>query len=73
MISKIPTLGRPKGDVASITKVFQLMETCDSHGGCKGVWEGVITIKRYDSPQGGEKVVRKVRQLMERCDAHWGM
>ena len=29
-------------------------------GGCKGVWEGVITFKRYNSPQGGVKIVRKV-------------
>ena len=39
-------------------------------GGCKGVWEGVITFKRCDSPQGGVKCVRKVCQLMERHDAH---
>ena len=39
-------------------------------GGCKGLWEGVITFKRCDSPQGGVKDVRKTCQLMERCDAH---
>ena len=38
-------------------------------GECKGMWEGVITFKSYDSPQGGVKIVRKVCQLMERCDA----
>ena len=41
-------------------------------GGCKGVWEGVITLSRCDSPQGGVKCVRKVCQLMYkslgRCD-----
>ena len=51
----------------SIRKVCQLMERCDGYGGCKGVLEGVITFKRYDSPQGGVKIVRK---LMQRCDAH---
>ena len=25
----------------------------------KGVWEGVITFRRYDTPQGGVKDVRK--------------
>ena len=39
-------------------------------GGCKGVWEGVITFKMCDSPQGGVRVARKVCQLMEKCDAH---
>ena len=28
--------------------------------GCKGVWEGVMTFSRCDSPQGGVKDVRKV-------------
>ena len=37
------------------------MERCDGHGGgFKGMWEGVITFKRYDSPQGGVKIVRNV-------------
>ena len=39
--------------VTSIKKVCQLMERCDGHGGCKGVWEGVITLKRHNSHQGG--------------------
>ena len=39
-------------------------------GGCKGVWEGVITFRRYDSPQGGVKYVRKVCQLVKGCNAH---
>ena len=39
-------------------------------GGCKGVWEGVITFKRFDSPKGGVNVVRKMCQLMERYVAH---
>ena len=28
-------------------------------GGCKGVWEGVITFRRCDSPQGSVKDVKK--------------
>ena len=40
--------------------------------GCKGVWEGVVTFRRCDSPQGGVTDVRKVSQLMERCDGHGG-
>ena len=51
--------------MTSIRKVCQLMERCDGHRGCKGVWEGVITFKRYDSPRGGVNIVRKVCQLME--------
>ena len=39
-------------------------------GGCKGVWEGVITFRRCDSLQGGVKDVRNVCQLIEMCDAH---
>ena len=39
---------------------------------CKGMWEGVVTFRRCDSPQGGMKDVRKVCQLMERCDGHGG-
>ena len=38
-------------------------------GGCKGVWEGVITFRKCASPHGGVKDVRKVCQL-ERCDGH---
>ena len=53
-----------KGSVKDIGKVCQLMERCDGHGECKGVWEGVITFRRCDSPQGGVKDVRKV---LERC------
>ena len=41
-------------------------------GGCKGVWEGVITFRRCDSHQGGVKYVRKVCHLLERCDGHGG-
>ena len=52
--------------MTSIRKVCQLMERLDGHGGCNGVWEGVITLKRYDSPQGGVKGC----QLMGRCDVH---
>ena len=39
-------------------------------GECKGVWEGVITFRKFDSPQGGVNNIRKLFQLMERCDAH---
>ena len=39
-------------------------------GGCKGVWEGVVTFRRCDSPQGSVKAIRKVCQLMETCDVH---
>ena len=39
-------------------------------GGCKGVWEGVITFRKFDSPQGGVNNIRKLCQLMERCDAY---
>ena len=39
-------------------------------GECKGVWVGVITIRRCDSPHGSVKGVRNVCQFMERCDAH---
>ena len=42
-------------------------------GLCKGVWEGVITFRRCDSPHGGVKYVRKVCQLMDRFDGHGGM
>ena len=38
--------------------------------GSEEMWEGVITLRRCDSPQGGAKCIRKVCQLMERCDAH---
>ena len=41
-------------------------------GGCKGVWEGVVTFRRCDNPQGGVKCVRKGCQLMERCYGHGG-
>ena len=47
-----------------IRKVCQLMEKCDGHGGCKGVWEGVVTFKRCDSPYGVLINVKKVCQLM---------
>ena len=39
-------------------------------GGCKGVWECVVSFKRCDSPQGGVKVVRNVCQVMEKGDCH---
>ena len=51
-------------------KICRLNERCDGHGGCKGVWEGVITFRMGDSPPGGVKYVRNVCQLTERCDAH---
>ena len=38
-------------------------------GGCNGVWEGVITFSRCDSPQGGVKYVRNMCQFIERSDA----
>ena len=41
-------------------------------GGCKGVWEGVITFRRCGNHQEGVKGVTKVCQVMERCDSHWG-
>ena len=28
-------------------------------GGCKGVWEGVITFRRCDTPQGGVNVLQR--------------
>ena len=34
-----------------IKTVCQLMERCDGHGGCKGVWEGVITFRRCENHQ----------------------
>ena len=40
-----------QGGVNDIKKVCQLMERCDAYGGCKGVWEGVITFRRCDTPQ----------------------
>ena len=30
-------------------------------GGCRGMWEGVITFRRCDSSQGGVTDVKKVR------------
>ena len=42
-------------------------------GGCKGVWEGVITFRRCKNHQGRVKGIRKACQLMERCDGHGGM
>ena len=51
-------------------EICQLNERCDGHGGCKGVWEGVITFRMGDSPLGGVKYIRKVCHLTERCDAH---
>ena len=33
-------------------------------GGCKGVWEGVLTFRRYENHQGGVKGVTKVCQVM---------
>ena len=33
-------------------------------GGCKGVWEGVITSMRCENHWGGVKVVTKVCQVM---------
>ena len=41
-------------------------------GGCREVWEGVITFSRCDTPQGGVNDLRKVCQMMERCDGHGG-
>ena len=41
-------------------------------GGCKGVWKGVITLRRYATPQESVKDVRKVCQMMESCDGHGG-
>ena len=41
-------------------------------GGCKGVWEGVITFRRCENHHGVVKGIRKVCQLMERCDGHGG-
>ena len=41
-------------------------------GGCKGMWGGVITFRRCDTPHGGLKDVRKVCQVMERCDGYGG-
>ena len=41
-------------------------------GGCKGVWEGVIYLRRCDTPKGGVKSARKVCQVMERCDGYAG-
>ena len=43
------------------------MERCDGHKGCKGVWEGVIAIRRCDSPLGGLEYFR----MVERCYGHW--
>ena len=37
-----------KAGVSSIIKVCLLMESCDGHGGCNGVWEGIITFRRCD-------------------------
>ena len=39
-------------------------------GVCKGVWEGVITFRKCDSPQGDVKHVGKVCLLMGRYDVH---
>ena len=39
-------------------------------GGCKGMWEGVITFRWCDTPEGGVKDVRKICQVMERWDGH---
>ena len=35
-------------------------------GVCKGVWEGVITFSRCDTPQGGAKDATKVCRVMKR-------
>ena len=44
--------------------VCQLVEMCDGYGGrCKEVWEGVIVVRKCDSPQ-------EVCQLFGRCDGH---
>ena len=40
-----------QGGVKGIRKVCQLMERCDGHEGCKGVWEGVISFRKCDTPQ----------------------
>ena len=44
------TLLREEKDVK---KVCQLIERCDGHGGggCKGVWDGVITFRRCENHQ----------------------
>ena len=57
-VTVVRKCGSSKGGVSSIRKICQLMERCDGHGGCKGVREGVITL-RWDSPQGGLKGIRK--------------
>ena len=41
-------------------------------GGSKGVWEGVITLRRCDTPQGGVIDVKMVCQVIQRCDGHGG-
>ena len=33
-------------------------------GGCKGLWEDLITFRRCEKHQGGVKGVRKVCQVM---------
>ena len=38
--------------------------------GCKGMWEGVIPFRKYDSCQGSVTDVRKACQSIEKCDAH---
>ena len=67
------------GSVAVLREVCQVLERYVSYwrgvmviGGCRGMWEGVITFRRCDSPQGGVTDVKKVCQLMERCDAQMG-
>ena len=51
--------------IREVSKVCQLMERCDGHGGdvSKGVWEGVITFKKCENHQGGVKGVTKVCQV----------
>ena len=40
-----------QGGVKGIRKVCQLMERCNDDGGYKGVWEGVISFRKCDTPQ----------------------
>ena len=44
-----------------IKNVCQLMGRCDGYG---GMWEGVITFRRWENHQGGVKAVTKVCQVM---------
>ena len=48
-----------QGGVNGIKKVCQLMERCDGYGGCKGLWEGVITFRRCHTPQEVGKMLER--------------